>query len=272
MIRTMKQSMGAGLLAIVALAAFASLAHAAPPATPSASPSAAAPAAPSAAPPTVEDPAASDPRAQAVRKLFAQRFENTPVTAVRSTPYGLFEVQMGSDIVYTDEKVTFVLDGTLIDAQTRTDVTRARLDALASVPFDKLPFELAFKQVRGNGSRKIAIFEDPNCGYCKQLRQSLKSIDNLTIYTFPFPILSPDSTMKVRDVWCAPDRGAVWDAWMLEGKVPPSGKCEVPVEEMLALGHRLMVRGTPAIFFADGSRVGGAIPKEEIEKRLKQAM
>ncbi len=276
MIRSMKQSIGAGLLAIVALAAFASLAHAAPPATPSATPPATPPAPPPATPsataPAVEDPAASDPRAQAVRKLFMQRFEKTPVTAVRTTPYGLFEVQMGSDIVYTDEKVTFVLDGTLIDAQTRTDVTRARLDALASVPFDKLPFELAFKQVRGNGSRKIAIFEDPNCGYCKQLRQSLKSIDNLTIYTFPFPILSADSTMKVRDIWCAPDRGAVWDAWMLEGKVPPSGKCEVPVEEMLALGHRLMVRGTPAIFFADGSRVGGAIPKEEIEKRLKQAM
>ena len=249
MIRSMKHSLSAGLLAIAALMGTAL-----------------------AAPPASEDPAASDPRALAVRKLFTERFENTPVTAVRMTPYGIFEVQMGTDIVYTDEKVSFVLDGTLIDARTRTDVTRARLDALSSVPFDKLPFELAFKQVRGDGSRKLAIFEDPNCGYCKQLRQSLKGIDNLTIYTFPFPILSADSTMKVRDIWCAPDRGAAWDAWMLEGKAPPSGRCEVPVDEMLALGHRLMVRGTPGIFFADGSRVGGAIPKEEVEKRLKQAM
>lgn len=249
MIRSMKHVIGAGLLAIAALTGQAL-----------------------AAPPAAEDPAASDPRAQAVRKLFGERFENTPVTAVRTTPYGLFEVQMGTDIVYTDEKVTFVLDGTLIDAHTRTDVTRERLDVLSKVPFDQLPFELSFKQVRGDGSRKLAIFEDPNCGYCKQLRQSLKGIDNLTIYTFPFPILSPDSTTKVRNIWCAPDRGVAWDAWMLDGKVPPAANCDVPVEQMLALGQRLMVRGTPALFFADGSRVGGAIPKEEIEKRLKQAM
>lgn len=225
-----------------------------------------------AAPAGADDPAASDPRAQAVRKRFAERFDATPVTGVRSTPYGLFEVQIGSDIVYTDEKVSFVLDGTLIDAKTRTDVTRERLEALSKVPFDQLPFELSFKQVRGDGSRKIAIFEDPNCGYCKQLRQSLRGIDNLTIYTFPFPILTADSTVKVRNIWCAPDRGAAWDAWMLEGKAPPDGTCDVPVEQMLALGHRLMVRGTPGIFFADGSRVGGAIPAEEIEKHLKQSM
>ena len=112
-----------------------------------------------AAPPVADDPAASDARAQAVRKRFAERFDATPVTGVRSTPYGLFEVQIGSDIVYTDEKVSFVLDGTLIDAKTRTDVTRERLEALSKVPFDQLPFELSFKQVRGDGSRKIAIFD-----------------------------------------------------------------------------------------------------------------
>ena len=220
------------------------------------------------------DPAVDkiDPAAQAVQKRFAERFDNPPVTAVRRTPYGLYEVQMGTDIVYTNEDVTFVLDGALIDAKTRVDVTRARIDALTKVSFNDLPFELSFKQVRGNGERKIAIFEDPNCGYCKQLRQSMKGIDNVTIHTFPFPILSQDSTEKVRNIWCASDRGAAWDAWMLEGKVPASNDCEVPIAKMLALGHKLMVQGTPALFFADGSRVGGAIPQDEIEKRLKQAM
>lgn len=214
-------------------------------------------------------PATPDAKSLEVQKLFSQRFDQMTVTAVRPTPYGLYEVQLGPDLVYTDEKVTFVFDGTLIDAKTRQDYTRERLDAISRVPFDQLPFELAMKQVKGDGSRKLAIFEDPNCGYCKVLRKSLGDIDNLTVYTFPFPILSPDSTQKVKNVWCSKDRAATWDAWMLKGQVPPKADCDVPIEQMLELGKKLMVRGTPALFFADGSRVGGAIPKEEIEKRLK---
>jgi len=210
-------------------------------------------------------------KTQAVQKLFAERFGNPPISGVRLTPYGLYEIQLGMDLVYTDETVNFVLDGTLIDAKTRRDITRERQDSLAQMPFDQLPFELSFKQVRGDGSRKLAIFEDPNCGYCKQLRKSIEGIDNLTIFTFPYPILSPDSTLKVRHVWCASDRAAVWDAWMLQNKVPATLDCEVPIDQMVALGQKLMVRGTPGLFFADGSRVGGAIPKDDIEKRLQQA-
>jgi thiol:disulfide interchange protein DsbC len=210
-------------------------------------------------------------KTQAVQKLFAERFGNPPINAVRLTPYGLYEIQLGMDLVYTDEKVNFVLDGTLIDAKTRRDITRERQDSLAQMPFDQLPFELSFKQVRGDGSRKMAIFEDPNCGYCKQLRKAIDSINNVTIFTFPYPILSPDSTQKVRNVWCASDRAAAWDAWMLQNKVPATLDCDVPIDQMVALGQKLMVRGTPALFFADGSRVGGAIPKEDIEKRLQQA-
>jgi thiol:disulfide interchange protein DsbC len=216
--------------------------------------------------------AATVAKTESVRKLFSDRFDQPPITAVRLTPYGLYEIQLGMDLVYTDEKVSFVLDGTLIDAVTRRDITRERQDALAKVPFDQLPFELSFKQVKGNGARKVAIFEDPNCGYCKQLRQSLKDIDNLTVYTFPYPILSQDSTNKVRNIWCAKDRAATWDAWMLKGQVPPTIECDAPTDAMVALGQKLLVRGTPALFFADDTRVGGAIPKNEIEKRLKQAM
>jgi thiol:disulfide interchange protein DsbC len=204
----------------------------------------------------------------AVQKRFKERFENTPVTAVRLTPYGLFEVQLGMDLVYTDEQVTFVIDGTLIDAKTRRDVTRERLDALAQIPFDQLPFELAIKQVRGDGKRKVAIFEDPNCGYCKQMRQAIKGIDNVTVYTFPYPILSPDSTQKVKDIWCSDDRSAAWDNWMIKGIKAAQSNCSVPIEQMLALGQKLMIKGTPGIIFADGSRVGGAIPQDEFEKRL----
>ncbi len=224
------------------------------------------------APASAPNDAATTAKTESVKKLFSERFDQPPITAVRLTPYGLYEIQLGMDLIYTDEKVSFVLDGTLIDAVTRRDMTRERQDALAKIPFDQLPFELSFKQVKGSGARKVAIFEDPNCGYCKQLRQSMKDIDNVTIYTFPYPILSPDSTTKVRNIWCAKDRGETWDAWMLKGQVPPTIECDTPTDAMVALGQKLMVRGTPALFFADDTRVGGAIPKDEIEKRLKQAM
>lgn len=206
----------------------------------------------------------------AVQERFKQRFGNMPISSVRQLPFGLYEVQLGNSLLYTDEMVQYVMDGHLIDAQTRTDLTQARLDELARVNFDALPFDLAIKQVRGDGSRRIAIFEDPNCGYCKQLRTTMEGIDDLTIYTFLFPILSADSTQKVRDVWCAADSGKVWDDWMLNGKVPPRAECDAPITEMLNAGRQLMVQGTPAVFFEDGSRVPGAMSREQLLGKLNE--
>jgi thiol:disulfide interchange protein DsbC len=171
--------------------------------------------------------------------------------------------------VYTDEPVTFVLDGHLIDASTRADVTEQRLEALAKINFDDLPLALAFTQVRGDGSRRIAIFEDPNCGYCKQLRRNMEGIDNLTVHTFLLPILSADSTEKVKNVWCAENKGEVWDEWMLLGVEPPVANCDAPIDDFLSLARSLGIEGTPAMFFADGSRVPGAISQEALIKRLQ---
>ncbi|WP_459616611.1 DsbC family protein [Bordetella sp. 2513F-2] len=209
-----------------------------------------------------------DPAARQVHERFAQRFSGLDVVAVRRTPYGLFEVQVGMDLLYTDEKVTWVMEGPLIDAMTRRDVTRERLEKLGAVDFDELPLDLAIRQVKGKGTRKVAIFEDPNCGYCKQLRHTLESVDDVTIYTFLYPILSPDSTVKTRNVWCAADPGRAWDDWMLRGRAPAAADCSVPVDKLLALGQRLMVRGTPTLFFADGSRISGALPLEMLQARL----
>jgi len=215
---------------------------------------------------------ARDPEAEAVRQRFLQRFSDVTVTAVRHTPYGLFEVQLGGmDLVYTDKDVNWVMEGPMIDAQTRRDLTRESLEKISAIEFDKLPFDLAIKQVKGDGSRKVAVFEDPNCGYCKQMRKTMEDVDNLTVYTFLFPILSPDSTVKVSNVWCAEDRGAVWDDWMLRGKTPPARNCDVPIEKMLELGHTLSVRGTPTIFFQNGVRAGGALPLKAFNERLEQA-
>lgn len=204
-----------------------------------------------------------------VKKLFNERFGAVAIDSITRTPYGLYEVRIGSDLLYTDEKVSFVLDGSLIDAATKRNVTRERVEKLLAIKFDELPLNLAIKQVRGDGSRRLALFEDPNCGYCKQLRKAMKGIDNVTVYTFLYPILAPDSTTKSRAVWCSADKGKTWDDWMLEGKVPPANtSCDAPIEQVVALGKKLQVTGTPTIFFGDNTRVGGAMPVDQLKAKL----
>ncbi|GAA4343700.1 thiol:disulfide interchange protein DsbC [Pigmentiphaga soli] len=211
---------------------------------------------------------AMSPAEQNVRKLFVQRFGNVDIDGVSRTPYGLYEVRLGTTLLYTDDKVSYVLNGNLIDAASKKNVTRERMEQLLAVKFDELPLNLAVKQVRGDGSRRMAVFEDPNCGYCKQLRHSLQDVSNVTIYTFLYPILAPDSSTKARDVWCSSNPGQAWDDWMLNGKTPPSGNCNAPLEAVLALGKKLNVTGTPTIFFGDDSRVSGAIPAAQLRARL----
>ncbi|NYT82661.1 DsbC family protein [Alcaligenaceae bacterium] len=204
-----------------------------------------------------------------VRAAFRERFPGIEVSSVERTKFpGLFEIRIGMDFVYTDAQVDYILQGALIDAKSRRDLTAERVDELTRVAFTDLPLELAVKQVKGDGSRQMAVFEDPNCGYCKRLHQTLKDIDNTTVYTFLFPILSPDSSTKARNIWCAKDQAATWRAWMIDGKTPPEAQCDTPVETVLALGRKLMVQGTPAIIFADGSRVNGALPLDALKKKL----
>ncbi|GAA5232113.1 DsbC family protein [Verticiella sediminum] len=207
-----------------------------------------------------------------VRAKFTQMFPNAPVEAVNDTPYGLYEVVIGGDeLVYTDANVSYVLQGTLIDTASRRNVTAERVEQLSAVSFDELPMQLAFKQVHGDGSRQLAVFEDPYCGYCKQFRKTLANVDDITIHTFMYPMLTPDSPTKVRNVWCSADKGATWDAWMLQNQEPATAECDAPIDQMLELGRKLRVRGTPTIIFADGSRASGALPEAMLLDRLNTA-
>lgn len=212
--------------------------------------------------------AATDSATEAVKGRFHERFPELEVGRVQRTPYGFYEVQVGMDMVYTDEKVSWVMQGQLVDAMTRRDVTRASLDALADIAFDKLPLDLAIKQVKGSGKRKVAVFEDPNCGYCKQLRHTLQQVDDVTIYTFLYPILAPDSADKSRTIWCSKDAAAAWDDWMLHGKMPASTPCDAPIDKVLALGKQLMVSGTPTLYFENGTHTSGALPLARLQARL----
>ncbi|TFW23868.1 DsbC family protein [Duganella callida] len=219
--------------------------------------------------------AETPPSTEAIKKLIEPRLgTNVKVDSITQTPYsGLYEVRIGSDILYTDKTATYLINGHIFNLTTGADLTRERIDDITKIKFSDLPLDKAIKTVKGDGSRVIAVFEDPNCGYCKRLRQTtLKQTDNVTIYTFLYNILSDDSFVKSKNVWCSADRSKAWDDWMVSGKaaaVAPAG-CEAPNDEVLALGHKLGISGTPAIFFADGSRIPGAIDAKTLEEKLKK--
>lgn len=213
--------------------------------------------------------AQTDAQADSVQRAFIERFPGIQIDGVRATPFpNLYEVQIGEDLVYTDAQVDYVMQGALVDARTRTDLTAQRIQELTHIPFESLPLELAVKQVKGDGSRAMAVFEDPNCGYCKQLHQVLEDIDDVTVYSFLYPILSPDSHEKARDIWCASDRAKTWKDWMVRNQQPRAADCDTPVEQVMALGRKLRVQGTPAIFFSDRTRTNGMLPGNQLSRRL----
>ena len=206
-----------------------------------------------------------------VRKAMEAKLGAKVESVTKSGYLGLYEVYMEGNIFYTDEKMTaFIAGGQLIDAKTMKNTTEERMRKLTAIKFSELPLERAIKQVRGNGKRVMATFEDPNCGYCKRLAKDLLKLDNATVYTFLLPILSEDSLKKSRQIWCSSDRAKAWNDWMVDGKTP-TGKedCDTSaVDKNREFASKLKISGTPTIFFADGERVPGAMPLDRIEQKL----
>ena len=224
-------------------------------------------------PPAAQAQDAAKVNAEIIKKTIESRFEGVKVERVAKTPYGgLYEVQIGGgDIVYADEKANFLLTGSIIDTRTRENVTEERKRKLSAIKFDSLPLNLAMKQVRGNGKRVVATFEDPNCGFCKKLHQDIARMTDVTIYTFLYPILQADSNDKAKAIWCATDRVKTWNDWMQNGVTPPPAKdCDAPMEKVVELGQKLRVSGTPTMFFPTGERVPGAVPADRFEQLLNE--
>ena len=211
----------------------------------------------------------------AIRKTLAERIPQLEkIDEVRTTPMtGLYEVRTGTDVFYTDAKGNFLIQGELIDTKARRNLTEDRIAKLSAVDFSALPLKDAFVTVRGDGKRQLVVFADPNCGYCKRFERDLQKIDNVTVHTFLYPILSPDSAEKSNNVWCAKDRTAAWDDWMLRDKTPTSASCDTTaLQRNLAFGKKHKITGTPTLILSDGSRVPGAIAAADLEKRLTSAM
>ena len=212
-----------------------------------------------------------------LKKAIETAYPKFKVDSVVKTPYaGLYEVFMGGQIIYTDEKLSFIIaEGRLVDPKSKKDVTGERLEELTKIDFNSLQLDKAIKIVKGNGSRKLVVFSDVDCPYCKQLeRKELSNITDVTIYTFLYPIdqLHPDAANKSRSIWCATNREKAWTDWIMKDQLPLStGKCEVPLEKVGELARKFGITGTPALIFSDGKRLPGAVPHKEIERYLQAA-
>ena len=209
-----------------------------------------------------------------IRKNLPARLPNLPnIEEVRpSAVPGLFEVRINqSEILYTDAKGDFLIQGSIIDTKAKVDITEQRQNKLSAISFDQLPLRDAFTIVRGKGERKLVVFEDPNCGYCKRFERDLAKIDNVTVHVLLYPILGADSLEKSRNIWCAKESGKVFEDWMVDDVMPPTLKCDAAaLTRNVEFGKRARITGTPTLFFVDGSRVPGAIPADRIEKLLSQ--
>ena len=215
---------------------------------------------------------AESPEATIKKALQHRIGDGAPIESITKTPYsGLYEIKIGNEIVYADAEAKYVFVGRIVDVETSKDVTQARIDELNRIKFTDLPLELAAKSVKGNGKRVIAVFEDPNCGYCKRFRKTLSEMKDLTVYTYMYPILGDDSKTKARNLWCASDKAKAWDDWMMNGKAasaaPESCKA-AEIDKVVELGKKYRITGTPTIFFTDGSRIPGAIDAKALENKL----
>jgi thiol:disulfide interchange protein DsbC len=219
--------------------------------------------------------ATASPEAAAIRKALEQKFPGAQITHVAKSGYlGLYEVMLDDNLIYTDANAAYIFVGSLYDAATKQNLTEARSRKLNRVAVDKLPYELAFKRVKGDGSRKLVIFSDADCPFCHRLESEIKGLDNVTIYTFLFPIdqLHPNAAQKSRQIWCSADKAKAWDVFFASGKLPDNkGDCGDPVAKTQALGNSLHINATPTLIFADGTMIPGALPLAQLEKEMSTA-
>ena len=206
-----------------------------------------------------------------IRKSLQSKFPGVgKIEHIVKTPYaGLYEIIIDGQLLYTDAQGEYVFEGSIIEAKSRRDLSEARRRVLFAIDFDKLPLELAVKKVKGNGKRKLAIFTDPNCSFCKRLEKELSRVTDVTIYRFMYPIF-PGSDEIVRNVLCSKDSNKAWEDWMLSEIAPAKAICDTQTEKVMALGQKLRVNGTPNLIFGNGIQSPGFLPLEELEKNLNE--
>ena len=208
----------------------------------------------------------------AIRKNISERVPDFPkIDEITKTSIpGLYEIRVGTDILYTDEQGNYIIEGQLIETKTRTNLTEQRVAKLTAIDFKALPLKDAMVWKQGTGERKLVIFADPNCGYCKKFERDLLTVKDITVYTFLYPILGPDSTEKSKQIWCAKDNAKVWRDWMIKGTpIAESPTCDTSaLSRNVALGRKHRINGTPGVVYEDGKMQPGAVGAEAVERQL----
>lgn len=250
-----------------------SVVMAAPPDAAKTPPIAATKAASTARPPATASVSSIDPIAALIQTRLKQRLVNLPaIDAI--TPMamaGLYEVRIDRQVFYTDASGDFLFQGNIIDTRSMKNLTQERVAQLSAIDFSQLPLKDAIAWKNGTGKHKIAVFADPNCGYCKKLERELQKVPDITVYTFIVPILGSDSTQKSQAIWCSKDAVQTWRDWMLQGKAPaPRPNCDNPIARNQALVQKLRINGTPGMYFEDGSHSPGLMPALAIQKRSRR--
>ncbi|MEW6343106.1 MAG: DsbC family protein [Pseudomonadota bacterium] len=205
-----------------------------------------------------------------IKASLHRQFPDMPIDNIVKTPLSdLYEVDSGDTIAYTNSKGSYILVGQLVDAKTRKNLTMERMGELSKVDFSTLPIQDAIKVVRGNGRKKIAVFSDPNCPHCRHFEATLQGLENVTVYTFLFPILGPDSKDMAKAIWCSSDHAAAWENWMLDHRTPAATDCDVDVlDRNIALATKLHIRGTPTAVLESGRRIVGEVPLDELNNEM----
>ncbi len=210
-----------------------------------------------------------------IRKNLNERIPQIPkIEEITRTPLaGIYELRLSTnEIYYSDAEGNFLIQGNLIDTKSKRNLTEEREAKLSAIDFNSLPLKDAITLVHGNGKRKLAVFEDPNCGYCKRFERDLAKVDNVTVYLFLFPVLGPGSVEKSRNVWCAKDPATAWKDLMTRDQAPANAQCNTAaIERNLEFGRKYKITGTPTLVAQDGTRVPGAINTAQIEKLLADA-
>jgi thiol:disulfide interchange protein DsbC len=209
-----------------------------------------------------------------VRKAFSAKFPKAQVQSVTKLPYlGLYEIVVEGEVLYADENFEYLIDGSIISIKTMSNLTEQKKRKLSAIPFADLPFEYAFKKVKGNGERKVAVFSDPDCPFCKRVEGDLAKLDNVTIYMFLYPIesLHPNAPDMSKRIWCSADKVKAWDDYLLRGIAPTAdGSCQNPVDRIVEFGRKKGINATPTLVFESGARVPGAISAAQIENYLSK--
>ena len=221
-------------------------------------------------------PTAASAQESQIKKILMERIPQFPKIeeVTRSPMSGLYEIRVeGDEIYYSDAEANFLIQGNLIDTKTRKNITEERIDKLTAIDFNSLPFKDAIKIVQGNGKRHIAVFEDPNCGYCKRFERDLQKVDNLTVHLFLYPVLGQDSIEKSKQIWCSKDPVKAWKDWMQRETLPApvQATCDTQVlNRTVEFGRKRKINGTPTIITSEGVRVPGAINTAQMEKLLAE--